>query len=491
MPIAPFGGTLADRQGYVCMKCGFIVAIWIMWSLSALAQAQQGLVKTAKPSQIVAQSQAALTEHNDREALRLVLQGLVAYPDNDELELQLARVFIYQKHDPQAFAKISAVLRRNPDNRDAKLELAQLYGYRDDYKKSDPIYRELLQKDPGDEAAALGLIHNLALEGKREEARLQLQAALKRHPDSLLLLEYNDFLTASAPSAQEIRTHNFGQVQTGESFFSDSSGNRSLYSTQGIGYQITRDLYSRTHVDETAVWKSAVPYQTVVSGWEDLRWRFNRYVAARASGGAVRFADSSSDALYAGDLEVYPVKGLLLSGGYSSFPVVPTFDASAFDLLATGWHEHAEYETKNFYMYGTGFLSHFSDGNRSEREYGETMRWFPLGNVSLGAGYAFRHIHFEQELNHGYFSPSQYWSHLGAGGVRFNIGRFYHGEYLGYLGGERINAGAFTTAGEFLLRNQFFYRRLNFEANYSHFQLVQSTAAFRSDVVSGAIGYRF
>ena len=489
MPIAPLGGTLADRQEYVCMKYVFIVAFGIVSSLSAFAQAEQA--SAARPSQIVAQSQAALTEHNEKEALRLVLEGLVTFPDNDELELQLARVFIYQKHDHQAFAKINTVLRRNPDNRDAKLELAQLYGYRDDYKKSDPIYRELLQKNPGDEAAALGLIHNLALEGKREEARLQLQAALKRHPDSLLLLEYHDFLTASAPSAQEVRTHNFGQVQTGESFFSDSSGNRSLYSTQGIGYQITRDLYSRTHVDETAVWKTAVPYRTVVSGWEDLRWRFNRYLAARASGGAVRFADSSSNALYAGDLEVYPFKGLLLSGGYSRFPIVPTFDASVFDLLATGWHEHAEYETKNFYIYGTGFLTHFSDGNRSEREYGETMRWFPLGKVSLGAGYAFRHIHFEQELNHGYFSPSQYWSHLGAGGVRFNIGRFYHAEYLGYLGGERINAGAFTTAGEFLLRNQFFYHRLNFEANYSHFQLVQSTAAFRSDVVSGAIGYRF
>ncbi|HET9182761.1 MAG TPA: hypothetical protein VFP59_11550 [Candidatus Angelobacter sp.] len=471
------------------MKRELIAAIWILSSLYALAQAP--LTPAAKPSQIVAQSQAALTEHNEKEALRLVLGGLAAFPENDELELQLARVFIYQKHDRQAFAKIYAVLRRNPGNRDAKLELAQLYGYRDDYKKSDPLYRELLQKNPGDEAAALGLVHNLALEDRREEAQLQLQAALKLHPDSLLLLEYKDFLSASAHSAGEVRPHSFGQVQTGESFFSDSSGNRSLYSTQGIGYQISKNLYSRTQVDETAVWKTAAPYQTVVSGWEDLHWRANRYFAARASGGAVRFADSSSNALYAGDLEVYPFKGLLLSGGYSRFPVVPTFDASVFDLLATGWHEHAAYETKNFYVYGTGFLTHFSDGNRSEREYGETMRWFPLGKVSLGAGYAFRHIHFQQEQDHGYFSPSQYWSHLGAGGMRFNIGRFYHGEYLGYLGGERINAGSFTTAGEFLLRNQFFYRRFDFEANYSHYQLVQSTAAFRSDVVSGAIGYRF
>ena len=75
--------------------------------------------------------------------------------------------------------------------------------------------------------------------------------------------------------------------------------------------------------------------------------------------------------------------------------------------------------------------------------------------------------------------------------MRFNIGKFYRGEYLGYLGGEKINAGAFTNAGELRLQNEFFYRRWNFEADYSHYQLVQSTAAFRSDVVSGVVGYRF
>jgi tetratricopeptide (TPR) repeat protein len=487
MPIAPLDGWPAKRQGHVSMRFSSIFGIWVFLLLSAAAQQPT----TLPTSEIVAQSQQALSHGNHKQALRLVMQGLVSYPDNDELELQLARIFVYEKHDAQAMAKINTILHRDPSNREAKLALAQVYGYREDYTKSDPIYRELLRQDPGDEAAALGLIHNLVLEGKRQESRLQLDAALKQNPDSLLLQEYNDFLTASAAPVQETRTSHYGRIQSGESFFSDSSGNRSLYSAQALGYQITRNLSSRTSVDETALWKTAVPYRTVLSGWEDLRWRFNRYVAARASGGAVRFADSASDALYAGDLEIYPFKGASISGGYSRFPILPTFDAAGFDLLAAGWHEGVEYNTRNFSLNANGYLTHYSDGNRSERESGEAMRWFPVGKVSIGAGYAFRHIHFEQELDHGYFSPSQYWSHLGAGGVRFNIGKFYRGEYLGYLGGEKINAGGFTNAGEMLLRNQFFYRRWNFEANYSHYQLVQSTAAFRSDVVSGAVGYRF
>ncbi|HWG49799.1 MAG TPA: hypothetical protein VN669_08900 [Candidatus Acidoferrales bacterium] len=487
MPIAPLDGWPANRQGHVSMKFSLIFGIWAVLLLPAVAQqpANQPI------SQIVAQSQQALSRGKPKLALQLVTAGLASYPENDELELQLARILVYEKHDAQAIAKINAVLHRSPSNREARLALAQVYGYREDYRKSDPIYRELLRQDPGDEAAALGLIHNLVLEGKRQEARLQLDAALKQNPDSLLLQEYNDFLTASAAPVQETRTSHYGRIQSGESFFSDSSGNRSLYSSQALSYQITRNLFSRTSVDETALWKTAVPYRTVVSGWEDLRWRFNRYVAARASGGAVRFADSVSNALYAGDLEIYPFKGASLSGGYSRFPILPTFDAASFDLLSTGWHERIEYSARNFSLNANGYLTHYSDGNRSEREFGEAMQWFPIGKVSIGAGYAFRHIHFQQELDHGYFSPNQYWSHLGAGGVRFNIGKFYHGEYLGYLGGEKINAGTFTNAGELLLRNEFSYRRWNFEANYSHYQLVQSTAAFRSDVVSGVVGYRF
>ena len=487
MPIAPLDGWPADRQAYVSMKCVLIFVISLALVLSALAEQPTAL----PPSQIVAQSQQALSQGNSKQALQLVRAGLAAYPENDELELQLARIFVYQKHDAQAMASINTVLRRSPANREANLALAQVYGYQENYRKSDPIYRELLRQNPADEAAALGLIHNLVLEGKKQEARLQLDAALKQNPDSLLLLEYNDFLTASTAPVQETRTSSYGRIQSGESFFSDSSGNASLYSSQALGYQITRNLSSRTSLDETALWKTAVPYRTVVSGWEDLRWRFNRYIAAQGSGGAVRFADSVSNPLYAGDLEIYPFKGASLSGGYSRFPILPTFDAAIFDLLAAGWHERIEYGSRNFSLNANGYLTHYSDGNRSEREFGEAMRWFPIGPLSIGGGYAFRHIHFQQELDHGYFSPSQYWSHLGAGGVRFNIGKFYHGEYLGYLGGERINAGAFTNAGELLLRNEFFYRRWNFQANYSHYQLVQSTAAFRSDVVSGAVGYRF
>src|SRR6185437_1469766 len=97
------------------MKCGSIAGVLLALLLSAVAQQPA----PSQPSQIVAQSREALTDHNPKQAL-----GLVAFPDNEELELQLARVFAYERQDAQAIAKINNILGRSPSNRDAKLALA-------------------------------------------------------------------------------------------------------------------------------------------------------------------------------------------------------------------------------------------------------------------------------------------------------------------------------------------------------------------------------
>jgi hypothetical protein len=193
-------------------------------------------------------------------------------------------------------------------------------------------------------------------------------------------------------------------------------------------------------------------------------------------------------------VEFYPLKPLLVSGGFSRVPVFPTFEAAQFDLLSEGWHSRVDYRTKNFSLDGTFALNHVADGNRAEREWAEGLRWFaiPERPVSIGAGYAFRHLHFAQDLNHGYFSPLQYRSHLAAAGVRFRIGKRYRGEYLGYGGGEiRNGIGGYSPAGELLLKNDFFFGRWDLTADYSYFHLTQATGAFRANAVTTTLGYRF
>lgn len=458
------------------------------WSLPGWAQQ----APDPPVSQVIAQSDEALEKREINKAVALVTQALSRHPGDERLLLEQARILVYQKRDREAIEQVNALLNKNPGSRDAKLTLAQIYGYREDYSKSNALYRELLAASPGDEAAAVGLIHNLVLQDKRQQAREELQKALKLHPTSLRLQQYSDYLQpGAAAGGREGAPELLHRVQAGGTFFSDNAGNRALYSSQGFTYDLGRNLTSRFRLDESSLWKTGSQTLTVLSGAEELRVRPNKYFAVRGSGGFVRFADNTSEPTYSGDVDLYPARGLLLSGGYSRFPILPTFDAVQFDLLAGGWHGRADYRAHGFSFNGNVYFTHYTDGNDAEREYGELMKWFGSGTLSFGGGYAFRHIHFDQPLVHGYFSPDQYWSHLGEAGVRLRAGRIYRGEVLGYFGTEREDLGAYTPAGEVLVRNEFLIHQWELNLNYSHFSLAQATGAFHADMVSAAVGFRF
>lgn len=473
-------------------KIATFVAMVLSW-LPAVLAAQQPPPPEQEVEQIVAQSQEALNDHNEQKALTLIKDGLVRFPDNVELKIQLARVYVEQKHDRQALGLLNSILLANPASRNAKLALAQLYGYRDNYRESDRLYQELLAANPDDEAASLGLVHNLVLEGRRSEARQRVQQAITQHPTSLELQEYSDYLAEhSGNEVQPARTVH--RVQNTESFFADTSGNRSVYSSQGITYQFNKRLTSRVRVEETSLWKTGTITETVLSGAAEGRFRLNKYVAVRSSAGAVKFVDDSSRVLYSGDLELFPMKGLSLSGGFSRYAVAPTFDSTAFDLLAEGWHSRVDYRARNLSLTGTFSLAHYNDGNRGEREWAEALRWFPWDDnkFAIGGGYAFRHIHFIKNFNHGYFNPNQYRSHLGAAGFRLRLGKHYRGEYLGYGGGELLEDFAgYSPAGEVMLKNDFVFSHWDLAADYSYFHLIQTTGAFRANAVTVTLGYKF
>ena len=473
-------------------KIATFVAMTLLWLPAALSEQPQAPPEQ-EVAQIVVQSQEALKDHNEQKALTLIKEGFVRFPDNEDLKIQLARIYVEQKHDRQALGLLHSILLANPSSRNAKVALAQLFGYRENYRESDRLYQELLAANPDDEAASLGLVHNLILEGRRTEARQQVQLAITQHPTSLELQQYSDYL-AENPGRETQPARTLHRVQNTESFFADTSGNRSVYSSQVIAYQFNNKLSSRVRVEETSLWKTGTITETVLSGAAEGRYRVNKYVAVRSSAGAVRFVDQSSRVLYSGDLELFPIKGLLLSGGFSRYPIAPTFDSTAFDLLAEGWHSRIDYRARNFSLTGTFSLAHYNDGNRGEREWAEGLRWFPWGDnkFALGGGYAFRHIHFTKNFNHGYFNPNQYRSHLGAAGFRLRLGKHYRGEYLGYGGGELLEDFAgYSPAGEVLLKNDFIFSHWDLAADYSYFHLIQTTGAFRANAVTVTLGYKF
>jgi tetratricopeptide (TPR) repeat protein len=480
----------------VFLRAPVSLASFVIVALACLLGGMPACAQQAQQQEvlkIVAQSQEALNQHDEQKALALIRDGLARYPEDEDLTIQWARIYVEQKKDRQAIGLLNSVLLKNPSSRNAKLALAQVFGYRENYRESDRLYHELLTENADDEAATLGLVHNLILEGRRDEARQQLQQAMVKHPNSLELQQYSDYLAESA-SREAPPPSKLHRIQSTESFFADTSGNRSVYSAQGVTYEFNNKLTTRMRVAETSLWKTGTVTEMLLDGTAEGRYRLNKYVAVRSTVGAVRFSDSSSRVLYGGDLELYPRKNLLLSGGFSRYPIAPTFDALAFNLLAEGWHSRVDYRTRNFSLSSSFVIGHFSDGNHGEHEWAEGLRWFPWhdNQFAIGGGYAFRHIHFTKDLNHGYFSPNQYRSHLGAAGFRMRLGKHYHGEYLGYGGGELLEDFAgYTPAGEVLLKNDFYFSHWDLAADYSYYHLIQTTGAFRANAVTVTLGYKF
>lgn len=470
------------------MTAGLLLATF--W-LAGGARAATGQENTSVQQSLVA-AQGALREQHYAEAIRLLQEALKRFPGDRRLRVELGRAYLYDRQDGRAMQLFHEVLREDPSNRQAKLELARALGYQRDYTASTQLYRELLAANPDDEAASIGLVRNLMHQKKTAEARREVEQALARHPNSLRLQEYRDRLEKGEPGRDENKPRTTpNRLQGDGNYLSDSAGNRSWRSSQLFDYQIVRSLSNRLQVEERSLWRSGGPSANVFSGTDELRLRPTGWLLIGAGGGQVRFDDGTRRALYRGRLAFQPISRLWLEGEFSRIPIYPTFQASQFDLLAEGWHTRLHWNPGLWRLNASWSRQHYSDGNRVQREGAELLRWIGNSLFAFGAGYRFTRATFSQDLLHGYFSPSEYQSHLGLTGLRFRLGRKFHGEYLAGVGAESIAQGAYQSAWELALRNRAVLGSWELGVDYFYFDLAQSSGAFSAQAGRLMVAYRF
>jgi hypothetical protein len=250
-------------------------------------------------------------------------------------------------------------------------------------------------------------------------------------------------------------------------------------------------MATKVQVEERTLWQASGPKANVFWATDDLRLRPTRSLGVTAGGGAVRFANGGSRALYRGELELHPVKGLWLTGGFSRTPIAPTFRATQFNLLAEGWRVRLDWNPRGWRTHAAWSTQHYSDGNHAQRADAELIRWFGTSQFAVATGYRFNYIAFKESLLHGYFSPRRYQSQLGVTGVRLGIGRHFRGEYLARVGAESISGAPYQSAWEVALRNRVLLQQWELGGDYSYFHLAQNSGAFRAQSVSFVLGYHF
>lgn len=475
---------------------GTLLLVIFCLALSAFPQANPSA------EQILHSGRVALQHQNYAEAIRLLEDGTTRYPENLDLKLELGRAYLYDRKDQQATRLFREILTKDPANRLAKLELARALGYHRDYKPSDQLYRELLAAHPDDEAASIGLVRNLIRESRNDEARRVCDLALSHHPQSENLQKYHQQLTESSNAYKPLSgprnreplspaQNRPGQVQASTAYFSDSAGNRSWRSTQLFDRRITPRFSNRMRMEERSLWVTGGPSAGVLWGTDELRAKLTPAVAIIGAVGGVRFNNASSRLLYRDDLELHPVNHLWITGGFGRRPISPTFTSAQFNLLAEGWHARLEYYPRAWWIDASWSSEHYTDSNRNQRFGAEALRWFGSPQLSVGAGYRFDYLAFDQTLLHGYFNPSDYNSHLARSGLRFLLGKHFHAEYLGGAGAESVAGGPYRTAWELTFRNRLKFDNWEFSGEYFYFHIAQNTGAFRSQGARLAAAYYF
>src|ERR1700682_777433 len=302
--------------------------------------------------QELAASRVAIQKQQYDEAIRLLNEALTRFPGNRELRVELGRVYVYDHRDEQAMKLFREVLREDPSDRAAKLQLARALGYRRDYSASNKFYRELLAAKPEDEASSLGITRNLTYQRKTAEARQEVARALAIHPNSLRLQEYKRRLSEGRSVAGNRNreepipagTRKEARLPNTTDYFSDSIGNRSLRASQLFEHQITPAISNRVQAEERSLWTNQGQRANVFSGTDEIRVQVNHSLEVGAGGGTVRFADGVHRVLYRGTLLSHPSKYLWLEGGFSRFPIYPTYRAAQFDLLAEGWRGRVDWQ---------------------------------------------------------------------------------------------------------------------------------------------------
>ena len=440
----------------------------------------------------VADAQAALRHRHYSQAVRTLEDTLKRFPGNAQLRLELGRVYVYQRQDRKAMEIFRAILRDEPSNRGATLELARVLSYDGKYVASNQLFRELLTTNPNDEAAAIGLVRNLLIQKKKDEAQREVEQALAHHPNSLRLQEYrDDLLKNQSPLSASREGIAPDRLQADAIYFGDSTGNRAFRAGQRFDLRLGRNLTNSFRLDEKSLWVSQGPKANIFSVNDEGRVRLARWLFVGGGGGIVRFADNSNRALYRGGLILHPFKSFWLQGGFSRIPIAPTFQSAQFNLLAEGWWSRLDWQPPSWRVSADFSKQHYSDSNRTQREDAEVLRWIGNPHFAVGLGYQYAHSSFAQTFSNGYFNPNQYHSHLGLGGFRSEIGKFYRGEYIAEYGAETVDQNPYQTAWEATVKNRILLGKLEMGADYTYFHLAQSTGAFRAQVGRVSVAYRF
>jgi tetratricopeptide (TPR) repeat protein len=470
------------------------LAVLILVAISFVSNGARAFASDEDSIQrVMAAGQQAMLERHYRQAIHIFRNGLKVHPEDDRLRLELGRAYLSSGSDGRAIRLFREILRTEPENRLAKLELAGALSYNRRYEGSNHIYKGLLSANAADEAAAIGLASNLLHQRRSAEARDVVDKALTFHPNSLRLHEYKDRIESGRLGGEErVQVIARNLLETSVDYINDSAGNHSWRSAERVDFALRPGLTNRLLLEQQFQHSRDDLFAVAETFSEELRWKPRESLFLSAGGGAVRFDNRDVRAIYDMSMAFQPRQHLVLGAAFSRVPIIPDAEANEHKLTAQGWEALVSWTPSRWQINAHWSRQHYSDENIGSRQSAEVIREFGAPRLTFELGYRYRRYSFDQELEHGYFSPDSYQSHLTLVGVRSHLGKRYRGAFLVRSGLESTAADSpFSAAWEIHARNEFLLGNWTLELDYSKYHLVQDTGAFDADAGRFAFTYHF
>lgn len=126
----------------------------------------------------------ALQLGNYFQAIALCLEGLKTSPQDYELNFWLSQAYAFSKKWDRALERVAFLKEKYADNSDVLLLEARILSWKKDYSAASKQYQNILQKDPQNLEARIGLTQVASWEGKYAEAIVSYHQLLAEYPDN-------------------------------------------------------------------------------------------------------------------------------------------------------------------------------------------------------------------------------------------------------------------------------------------------------------------
>ncbi len=375
---------------------------------------------------------------------------LERHPEEQAIRLERAKVQSWSGNHAAAIEFYEAHLVENPEDQKTRLELAKVLSWSGRLEPSIRAYRDVLDAEPENLEAQIGLARTLSWSGELGEADQRYDAILSAHPgdtgarlgkaqlalwrgetrEGYRLL---DEMEAASPGNPEIERYRKELRQYQRPVFESSSDR--VQDSDGNDYRVHRVSLTTHLTPFTTLAGILRRSETTLQGQEAsvdfvgarLGLSLPRHVQLQVTAG-VDFVNPSvgdSTSRLTGTVAAFgPITGTWRWNAVASHR---TFD-SVREVVDNGitmdsLHGGVDGRIKNWRVGGGGGLTDFSDDNQRLHVTGYARYpWELPAGISLEAGYRFRWMSYDDNLDSGYFDPQSFYSNVATLLVRGPLG---------------------------------------------------------------------